>query len=113
MLDAQKLYLDSCATYYSSFARWVLGNVHQVSTLLQGNCNLGVSTSYEKGFFGIWDFWFNDQGIANLLFIPQLDKNGYVIDYNNNPITVGVIVNDVSIFLKLRNEKQICNTLLI
>ena len=50
-LDAHKLYLDSCATYYSSFVRWMLGNVNQVSTILQGNCNTGVSTSDEK------DFW--------------------------------------------------------
>ena len=62
----------------------MLGNVHQVRTLLQGNCNAGVSTSYEKGFFGLWDFWLNYQGITNLLSIPQLEKDGYVIDYNTN-----------------------------
>ena len=50
-LDAHKLYLDSCATYHSSFVIWLLGNVHQVRTVLQGNCNAGVSTSDEKGFF--------------------------------------------------------------
>ena len=35
-LDAHKLYLDSCAMYHSSFVRWMLGNVHQFSTVLQG-----------------------------------------------------------------------------
>ena len=52
-IDAHKLYLDSCDTYHSSFVIWVLCNMHQVSTVLKGNCNAGVSTSDEKGFFGI------------------------------------------------------------
>ena len=79
-LDAYKLYLDSCTTYHSLFVGWVLGNVHQVNTVLQGNCNTGVSTSDEKVFFGLWGFWINEQGIANLLSIPHLEKDGYVID---------------------------------
>ena len=32
--------------------------------------------------FGLWDFWLNEQGIANLISIPQLQKDGYIIDYN-------------------------------
>ena len=83
-LDAHKLYLDSCATYHSSFVMYMLGNVHQASTVLQGNCNSVISTSDEKGFFGLWDFWLNEQGIANLLSIPQLEKYGYVINYTTN-----------------------------
>ena len=31
----------------------------------------------------------------------------------DNPIALGVVVNDVSIFIKFRNEKQVFNTLLI
>ena len=27
-------------------------------------------------------FWLNEKGIANLLSIPQLEKDGYTIDYN-------------------------------
>ena len=63
---------------------WMLGNRHLVSTVLQGNCNAGVSTSDEKGFFGLWDFCLNELDIENLLSIPQLEKYGYVIDYNTN-----------------------------
>ena len=62
----------------------MLGNVHQVSTVLKVNCNAGVSTLDEKGFFGLWEFWINGQGITSTLSIPQLKKNGYVIDYNTN-----------------------------
>ena len=63
----------------------MVDNVHQVSTLLQGNCNAGVSTSDEKGFFGLWDFWINEQGIAKLLYIPQIEKDGNVIHYKQQP----------------------------
>ena len=82
MLDWYKLYLDSCATYHSAFVRTLLHNVHVVNTVLQGNCNAGVSTSNKKGYYGLWNFWLNDQGITNLLSIPQLEKDGYLIDYN-------------------------------
>ena len=79
-----KLYLDSCSTYHSSFTRWMLGNVHQVSTVLKGNYNAVVSSSYEIRFFGLWEFWLNEQVISKLLSIPKLENYGYVIDYNTN-----------------------------
>ena len=81
-LDPHKLYLDSCATYHSAFVRDMLCDVKTVGTVLQGNCNAGVSTSKEKGAYGLWSFWLNEKGIANLLSIPQLEKDGYTIDYN-------------------------------
>ena len=81
-LDWYKLYLDSCATYHSACVRKPLNEIREVKTVLQGNCNAGVSTSNEKGYYGLWNFWLNEQGIANLLSIPQLEKNGYLIDYN-------------------------------
>ena len=62
----------------------MLGNVHPVSTVLQVNFNAGVSTSDEKGFFGLCDLWLNEQVIANLLSITQLEKDGYGIDHNTN-----------------------------
>ena len=49
-LDVHKLYLDICVTYHYSFVMLMLGNVHQVSTVLQGNYNSGVSALDEKGF---------------------------------------------------------------
>ena len=41
-----------------------------------------MSTSQEKGVYGLWSFGLNKKGIANLLSIPQLEKDGYTIDYN-------------------------------
>ena len=56
MLDSNKLYLNSYATYHSAFVRNILENVKTVGTVLQGNCNAGVSTSQEKGNYGLWNF---------------------------------------------------------
>ena len=81
-LDKYKLYLDSCATYHMAFYDQCLHNVRTVDRVLKGNCNAGVVTSSEKGFFGKWDLWLNRNGIANLLSISLLEECGYVVDYN-------------------------------
>mmetsp|Transcript_11546 Transcript_11546/g.25307 ORF Transcript_11546/g.25307 Transcript_11546/m.25307 type:complete len:155 (-) Transcript_11546:466-930(-) len=81
-LDSWKLYLDSCATYHSAFVDWCLDNVRTVDRVLKGNCNAGVTTSSEKGYFGMWDMWLNRGGITNLLSIPKLEEDGYLVDYN-------------------------------
>ena len=48
-LDRWKMYLDSCATYHTAFVDWLLDNVHEVDNVLKGNCNVGVTTSNQKG----------------------------------------------------------------
>eukprot|EP00957_Ditylum_brightwellii_P082920 6304766-Ditylum_brightwellii.AAC.1 len=68
--------------YHLVFVHNMLSDVKADGTILQGNCNVGVSTSKEKGAYRLWNFWLNEKGIANLLSIPQLEKDGYTIDYN-------------------------------
>ena len=82
-LDSHKLYLDSCATYHSAFVEWMLSDVHTVNTVLRGNCNAGVTSTNVKGYYGLWQFWLNKKGIANLLSIPQLEKDGFVVSYTD------------------------------
>ena len=65
-LHPNKLYLDSCATYHSTFVRDMLSNVKTGTTVLQGQCNAGLSTSAEKGVYRLWTFWLNEKGIVNL-----------------------------------------------
>ena len=81
-LCAWKLYLDSCATYHSAFVDWMLSDIRIVSSILRGNCNAGVTSTNVKGVYELWEFWLNKKGIANLLSIPQLEKDGFEIDYN-------------------------------
>ena len=42
-----------------------------------------------------------------------LKKESLTFWSGDNPITFGVVVNNISILLKLRNGKQVCNNLLI
>ena len=77
-----KLYLDSCATYHSVFVEWCLDNIRTVGVSLTGHCNAGTTTSTKKGLYGEFEMWLNTKGIANLLSIPQLEEDGYTVDYN-------------------------------
>ena len=83
-LDEWKLYLDSCATYHSAFVAWMLENVQIVNAVLCENCNAGVTETNRKGYCGLFEFWLNEHGIANLLSILQLEKDGFIVDYNTN-----------------------------
>ena len=79
-----KLYLDSCATYHSTFVDWYLENMHNVSVHLTGHYSTGTTTCNQKGYYGVLKMWLNKNGITNLLSIPQLKQDGFVIDYNTN-----------------------------
>ena len=45
--------------------------------VLCGNCNAGVTSTSTKGELGMFDMWVNDNGIANLISVPQLEKDGF------------------------------------
>ena len=49
-LDNWKLYLNTCDTYHSAFVDWMLSNVHQVNTILRGNCNAGGHVHQREGY---------------------------------------------------------------
>ena len=87
-LHPHKLYLDSCATYHSVFVRNMLSNVKTSNTVLQGNCNAGMSTSAEKGVYGLWTFWLNEKGIANLLSL-FLNMRRMVTSSTTTPSKIG------------------------
>ena len=75
--DPNKLYLDSAAKYHSVFAIWCLKNMRKAGRTLRGNCNAGVKVCSKVGDLGIFEMWVNERGIANLLSIPQLEKDGF------------------------------------
>ena len=43
------------------------------------NCNAGVKLSTKIGDLGVFKMWINEGGIANLLSIPQLEKDGFCV----------------------------------
>ena len=76
-MDPNKFYLDSAATYHNMFIKWYLKNIRDAGRILRGNCNAGVKVCSQVGDLGIFKMWLNEGGIANLLSIPQLEKNGF------------------------------------
>ena len=74
-----KVYLDSCATYHTFFVKEFLRNIVENKGTMKGNCNAGETEITKRGYFGKLRAWLNENGIANLLSIPQLEKDGYTV----------------------------------
>ena len=49
-LDRWKLYLGSCATYHSFFAKEFLRNTKEGDTTLTGRCNAGTTVTNARGW---------------------------------------------------------------
>ena len=77
--DPKKLYLDSCATHSSMFATEFLDKRHCTGVTLRQNCNAGSRLTNRMGFWSVWKFWENEDGIANLLSEPEIEKQGYEV----------------------------------
>lgn len=77
--DREKLYLDSCATNSSMFADEFLSNTHTAKIALRQNCNAGSRTLSRMGTWMRFPMWENSNGIANLLSVPWLEENGYLV----------------------------------
>jgi hypothetical protein len=76
-----KIFLDSCATNHTMFATEHLSGCHTTKTFLRQNCNAGSKLVNKMGTWRGIKFWINEDGIANLLSIPQLEKSGCIIRY--------------------------------
>ena len=60
-----------------------LSDVKNFSTILRGSCNAGTTLSDEKGWYkGLFHIWLVRNSIANLLFLPQLELEGYRVTYD-------------------------------
>ena len=46
---------------------------------MTGSCNAGTTKIKKKGYFGDLQVWLNEQGVANLISIPMLEKDGYSV----------------------------------
>ena len=88
--DRKKLYLDTCATNHTMFAIESLERIHNVGMRLRQHCNAGATTTGKMGYWRGIKFWVNETGIANLLSVPQLEKDGYQLEYNT---TTGWLVH--------------------
>ena len=55
-----------------------LKNIEESGTM-SGNFNTGTTKITKRGYFGKLRVWLNKNGIANLIYIPMLEADGYVV----------------------------------
>eukprot|EP00804_Cyclotella_cryptica_P029929 CCRYP_017819-RA/>CCRYP_017819-RA protein AED:0.41 eAED:0.41 QI:0/-1/0/1/-1/1/1/0/194 len=70
--NRNKAYLDTCCTNHSCFAAEHLKNIHTTGVVLKQHCNEGT-----KGI----KFWYNEEGIVNLVSVPELELDSFVLEY--------------------------------
>ena len=83
-LDWWKLYLDSCASFHTFFVKEFLMNISEGTGAMNGNCNAGTTIMTKRGYYRRLRVWLNENGIANLISIPKLEADGYVVKTNTN-----------------------------
>lgn len=66
------------------FADEFLSNTHKVMVALRQNCNVGSRTLDHVGTWMRFPMWQNSNGIANLLSVPWLEENGYMVTKTYN-----------------------------
>ena len=84
-LKPSYIYLDSTSSFHQMFWANYMKDVRQVDVALRGKCNGGESHSDEKGcVLDMFCMWLVRSGIANLLSLPTLERDGYVCSYHTN-----------------------------
>ncbi len=81
--DHDKAYLDTCCTNHTCFAAEHLVNIHDTGVVLRQHCNAGTNLTGKAGFWRNIRFWYNKDGIANLISVPQLESDGYILEYGS------------------------------
>ena len=77
------LYLYLMSSFYQVFSDKYLEEVKQVGVTLHGKCNAGEVFSNKKGMLlDMFCMWLVRNGIANLLSIPYLERDGYQVSYD-------------------------------
>ena len=65
-----------------AYTKYLLDNIQEVTTTLHGNCNADVSATKTKGWWRKFHMWVNEKGMVNLLSVPCLEEDRYIITYN-------------------------------
>ena len=54
-------------------------NIYEGAGAMNGNCNAGTTRITKRGYYRRLRVWLNENGIANLISIPKLEADGYVV----------------------------------
>ena len=82
-LDPDRAYLENCTTFNQAINPYILTNIFESPYTLFTHCNSGTTATNTKGILGSPECWINENGISNLLSIPELTRLGYTITSEN------------------------------
>ena len=100
-LNPGKLFLDICLTYYQSIIEDELIHIEVMKYGLRGQCNAGTSYSNHKGWLkDLFHIWVMPHGMANLLSIPQLECDGFKVQYHTGGQWVVTCPDNTDIIFK-------------
>ena len=106
-LSEDRLYLDTCSSFHMCFNAKHLAEVTRLMVQLKGDCNAGTTRSREKGWLaGLFHMWLVKNGIANVLSVGQLEKDGFKISYETGGDWVVRTPNGKS--LKFKRDTGMC-----
>ena len=106
-LKPSYLYLDSMSSFNQMFEDKHLLDVKEVGVTLRGKCNAGTIFSNEKGILlNMFSMWLVRNGIANLLSVPCLEREGCQITYDTNASWVVRCPNGLT--LQFKKDTGVC-----
>ncbi len=74
---------DSTSSFHQVFTEEHLDNLWLAGATLCANCNAGTNFATKKGWYcDLFELWLVRNGIANLLFLPQLEADGFTVSYH-------------------------------
>ena len=54
-------------------------NISEGAGVMNVNCNAGTTRMTKRGYYGRLRVWINEISTANLISIPKLEADGYVV----------------------------------
>ena len=95
-----KCYLDSCATYHSFFMEELLCDVKEGKFTTNGSYNADTVATNTKGWYEDFEVWLNEMVIVNLLLIPMLEDDGYLVSIHTHGNRVVILPKGKKIIFK-------------
>jgi hypothetical protein len=73
----------STSSFHQVFTKEHLDNLWLTGTTLCADCNAGTNFATKKGWYrDLFDLWLVRNGIPNLLSLPQLEADGFMVSYH-------------------------------
>ena len=107
-LEPNKLYMDTDSSFHQIFTAPHLYEIRTLEPTLHGHCNYGTTISNKKGvYIHLFDIWPVRNGIAKLLLVPQIEKEGFCLTYDTT--TIWTIQCPYGSVLNLKRDTCMCD----